>query len=359
LLHHDPAAARNPFFLGVPDWGRMPMIVLATAAAVIASQAVITGAFSVARQAMQLGYIPRMEIKHTSSETIGQIYIPWINWTLMIAVIALVLAFRTSTALASAYGVSVSGTMLIDTLLLALVARATWPRARKWVLPLCVVFALVEIGFLVANGVKFFDGAWVPVILGLLVFTLLRTWRHGRELLYAEIRKEGIQLDSFLPGLMLAPPVRVPGTAIFLIAQSGMVPHALLHNLKHNKVLHERNVFLTVETLNMPYAATDKRLKIEAIGDDFHRVLIRFGFMETPDVPLALMRSCDQGGIHFDPMETTYFASHETVVAGAHRGMPVWRDRLFAFMHRNAAPATNFFRIPGNRLVELGSQVEI
>jgi KUP system potassium uptake protein len=309
---------------------------------------------------MQLGYIPRMAIKHTSSATIGQIYIPWINWTLMLAVIALVLMFRTSTALASAYGVSVSGTMLIDTLLLALVVRATWAaRWRVWVLPACVLFALIELAFLVANGVKFFDGAWFPVVLGLLVFTLLRTWRHGRELLHGEIRKEGIELGTFLPGLMLAPPARVPGTAIFLIAQKGMVPHALLHNLKHNKVLHERNVFLTVETLNVPYAPQDKRLKIEPIGDDFHRVLLRFGFMETPDVPLALMRSCDAGGIHIDPMDTTYFASRETVIPSAHRGMPVWRDRLFAFMHRNAAPATGFFRIPGNRLVELGSQVEI
>ena len=360
LLLQDPLAAKNPFYLAVPEWALYPMIVLATAAAVIASQAVITGAYSVARQAMQLGYIPRMAIKHTSKETIGQIYIPAINWTLMLAVIALVLAFRTSTALASAYGVSVSGTMLIDTMLLALVARTMWPKARRWVLPLCVLFAIIEIAFLVANGVKFLDGAWFPVILGIVVFTVLRTWRRGRELLHAEIRKEGIQLDTFLPGLMLAPPARVPGTAIFMTAQTGVVPHALLHNLKHNKVLHERNVFLTVDTMNVPYAPKEKRLKIESIGgEDFYRVVIKFGFMETPDVPLALMRSCDKGGIHFDPMDTTYFASRETVVASRHRGMPVWRDKLFAVMHRNAAPATGFFRIPGNRLVELGAQVEI
>ncbi|MGN6112761.1 MAG: potassium transporter Kup [Luteimonas sp.] len=350
---------RNPFYMAVPEWARFPMIGLATAATVIASQAVITGAYSVARQAMQLGYIPRMAIKHTSRETIGQIYIPWINWLLMVAVIALVLAFRSSDALTSAYGVSVSATMFIDTLLLALVARARWPKARRWVLPLCVVFAVIELAFLVANGVKFMDGAWVPVAFGISAFTLLRTWRRGRELLYQEIRKEGIQLDTFLPGLMLAPPVRVPGTAIFLIAQEGMVPQALLHNLKHNKVLHERNVFLTVETLNIPYAPKDKRLKMEPIGDDFYRVRVRFGFMETPDVPLALMRSCDKGGIHFDPMDTTYFASRETVVARKRGGMPIWRDKLFAVMHRNAAPATGFFRIPGNRLVELGAQVEI
>jgi len=359
LVLEDPLAIRNPFYYGVPDWARWPVIVLATAATVIASQAVITGAYSISRQAMQLGYIPRMAIKHTSRETIGQIYIPGINWMLAVLVIGLVLTFRTSTALATAYGISVSATMLIDTLLLALVARALWPKARKWVLPLCLLFLVGDIGFLVANGAKILDGGWFPVILGIVLFTLLRTWRRGRELLYQEIRKDGIQLDTFLPGLMLAPPVRVPGTAIFLVAHKGMVPQAMLHNLKHNKVLHERNVFLTVETLGVPYAPKPERMRIEEIGDAFFRVVLRFGFMETPDVPLALMRSCDRGGIHFDPMDTTYFASRETVVASRKRGMPIWRDKLFAVMHRNAAPATGFFRIPGNRLVELGAQVEI
>jgi len=359
LLLEDPAAIRNPFYFGVPEWARWPVIALATAATVIASQAVITGAFSISRQAMQLGYIPRMAIKHTSQETIGQIYIPGINWMLMVLVLGLVLSFGSSTALATAYGISVSATMLIDTLLLALVARALWPKARNWVLPLCLVFLVADLGFLVANGAKILDGGWFPVVLGIVLFTLLRTWRRGRELLYQEIRKEGIQLDSFLPGLMLAPPVRVPGTAVFLIAQQGMVPQALLHNLKHNKVLHERNVFLTVETLDVPYAPADQRLRMEPIGDDFHRVTVRFGFMETPDVPLALMRSCDANGMYFDPMDTTYFASRENVVARRRGGMPMWRDKLFAVMHRNAAPATGFFRIPGNRLVELGAQVEI
>ena len=358
VLEH-PEAIQNPFYVGVPQWARWPMIALATAATVIASQAVITGAFSISRQAMQLGYIPRMAIKHTSSETIGQIYIPGINWMLAVLVIGLVLAFGSSDALATAYGISVSGTMLIDTLLLALVARALWPRGRKWVLPLCVLFFVADVGFLVANGAKILDGGWFPVVLGIVLFIMLRTWRRGRELLHAEVRKEGIDLDTFLPGLMLAPPVRVPGTAIFMTADPGVVPHALMHNLKHNKVLHERNVFLTVETLSTPYSVPDERLKMEEIAEDFHRVLIRFGFMEIPDVPLALMRSCDADGMHFDPMDTTYFASRETVVASRRRGMPIWRDKLFAFMHRNAAPATGFFRIPGNRLVELGSQVEI
>ncbi|QOY62355.1 potassium transporter Kup [Lysobacter sp. H21R4] len=359
LVLEDPAAIRNPFYVGVPEWARMPMVVLATAATVIASQSVITGAFSVTRQAMQLGYIPRMHTKHTSRDTIGQIYIPAVNWGMMVVVIALVLAFGNSSSLATAYGVSVSGTMLIDTLLLAIVAQATWKHLRRWVLPLCVVFIIGDIGFVIANGAKIMQGGWFPLAVGVVLFTLLRTWRRGRELLREEMQKGGIQLESFLPGLMLAPPVRVPGTAVFLTAEKGVVPHALLHNLKHNKVLHERNVFLTVDTLKVPYAPSERRLQIDAIGDDFYRVVVRFGFMETPDVPLALMRSCDQDGIAFDPMETTYFASHETVVAAARGGMPVWRDKLFAFMHRNAAPATGFFRIPGNRLVELGSQVEI
>ena len=359
LVLEDPTAIVNPFYVGVPGWARWPMIVLATCATIIASQAVITGAFSISRQAMQLGYIPRMAVKHTSRDTIGQIYIPAVNWTLMVLVIGLVLSFQTSTALATAYGISVSATMLIDTLLLAIVARELWPRARNWVLGLCVLFLFADVGFLIANAAKILDGGWFPVVLGIVLFTLLRTWRRGRELLYLEIRKGGIDLDTFLPGLMLAPPVRVPGTAVFLIAQQGMVPQALLHNLKHNKVLHERNVFLTVKTLNVPYAPKGDRLRIDPIGDEFHRVTIRFGFMETPDVPLALMRSCDQGGIHFDPMDTTYFASRETVVATRYGGMPIWRDKLFAIMHRNAAPATGFFHIPGNRLVELGSQVEL
>ena len=358
VLEH-PEAAVNPFYVGEPEWARWPVIVLATGATVIASQAVITGAYSISRQAMQLGYIPRMFIRHTSHDTIGQIYIPGVNWMLMVLVIGLVLTFRSSTALAAAYGISVSATMLIDTLLLVLVARALWPKARNWVLPLCIVFAVCDVGFLIANGAKVVQGGWFPLVLGVVLFTLMRTWRRGRELLHEEVRKEGIQLDSFLPGLMLAPPVRVPGTAVFLTADKSVVPHALLHNLKHNKVLHERNVFLTVETLNVPYAPKDKRLKIDAIGDEFYRVVVKFGFMETPDVPQALMHSCDRGGPFFDPMETTYFASRETIVASARRGMPVWRDKLFAVMHRNAAPADQFFRIPGNRLVELGAQVEI
>ncbi len=360
LLRH-PEAVANPFYMSIPDWAQIPMLVLATTAAAVASQAVITGAFSVTRQAIQLGYLPRLHIKYTSKDTIGQIYVPSVNLMLYLAVVVLVLSFQSSGALATAYGLSVTGTMLIDTLLLAIVAYTRWPDSRRWVLPLCGVFLVIDLAFLFANGAKLVTGigAWVPLFIGITAFTMMRTWRRGRELLHGEVQKDGIRLDTFLPGLMLAPPVRVPGTAIFLTADKGVVPHALLHNLKHNKVLHERNVFLTVETMTVPYAPKKKRLKIEPIGDDFYRVVISYGFAETPDVPQALMGSCDQGGVYFDPMETTYFASRETVVARRQGGMPIWRDKLFAAMHRNAAPATNFFRIPGNRLVELGSQVEI
>jgi KUP system potassium uptake protein len=359
LLLANPKAVENPFYLGVPDWALYPMVALATAATVIASQAVISGAYSATRQAIQLGYLPRMTIRHTSRETIGQIYIPSINWLLMFAVIATVVGFGSSTALATAYGVSVTGTMLITSvvLIVAMRVRTTMPAYVFW--PLATLFVLVDVAFLFANLVKFMDGAWFPIALGVVVFTVLRTWGRGRQLLQAEIVKDGLRLDAFLPSLMRSPPLRVHGTAVFLTSQTGIVPKALLHNLKHNKVLHERNVLLTVETGTSPFIPAKSRLSIEPIGYEFHRATIRYGFMETPDVPLALMRSSDEGGIHFDPMETTYFAGRESIVASPHRGMAMWRDRLFGLMHRNATPATDFFRIPMTRLVELGAPVEI
>ena len=361
VLLRDPSAVANPFYMSIPNWAQLPMLVLATAAAMVASQAVITGAFSVTRQAIQLGYLPRLRIKYTSRDTMGQVYVPSINWMLFGAVVVLVLSFRSSGALATAYGLSVTGTMLIDTLLLAVVAYTRWPDARKWVLPLCVMFFFIDMAFLVANGAKLFSGigAWVPLFIGISAFTMMRTWRRGRELLHDAVQNEGIQLETFLDGLMLSPPVRVPGTAIFMTADKGVVPHALMHNLKHNKVLHERNIFLTVDTLKVPYAPKAERLRITTIGDNFFRVVIKFGFMEDPDVPQALMQAADCSEICVDPMDTTYFASRETIMGSAHRNMPLWRDKLFAVMHRNAAPATGFFHIPGNRIVELGTQVRI
>jgi KUP system potassium uptake protein len=358
LLLANPGAVSNPFYMGVPQWALYPMIGLSTAATVIASQAVISGGYSAARQAIQLGYLPRMAIRHTTRITIGQIYIPSINWLLMLAVIGTVLGFGSSTALATAYGVSVTGTMLLTSIILivAFRQRAAIPQWLFW--PLAALFVLVDVAFLGANLAKFMDGAWFPILLGILVFTLLRTWRRGRQLLQQEMRKDGLRLDSFLPELMLSPPARVPGTAVFLSAQQDIVPKALLHNLKHNKVLHARNVLLTVETVAMPTVRAAKRLDFAIIGEDFYRVIVRYGFMETPDVPLALMR-CEGDAMCFDPMDTTYFASRESIVARPRRGMPIWRDYVFAFLHRNATPATDFFRIPTTRLVELGAPVEI
>ena len=359
LVLADPRAVENPFYLGVPAWALYPMIGLATAATIIASQAVISGGYSAARQAMQLGYLPRMSVRHTSRLAMGQIYVPTINWLLMLGTIATVLGFGSSTALATAYGVSVVGTMLITSILLVVAMRRRPPLPGGVFWPLVAVFLAVDIAFLGANLVKFLDGAWFPILLGIIVFTVLRTWRRGRELLRAELVKDGIRLDTFLPALMLSPPARVPGTAVFLTGQDGIVPKALLHNLKHNKVLHERNILLTVETRPVPFVSPADRLRIAPIADEFYRARVRYGFMETPDVPLALMRACDHGPLTFDPMDTTYFTSRESLVTRPRRGMPIWRDKLFSVMHRNAAPATDFFRIPGTRLVELGAPIEI
>ena len=359
LVLSNAAAIENPFYMGVPDWAMYPMIGLATAATVIASQAVISGAYSATQQAIQLGYLPRMAIRHTSRRTIGQIYVPAINWLLMFAVIATVVGFGSSTALATAYGVSVTGTMLITSLLLivAMRGRTSLPGIAFWLI--AGVFVLVDAAFLSANLAKFMDGAWFPIALGIALTVLLRTWRRGTQLLQLSISVNSIGLDAFLSSLMIAPPVRVAGTAVFLTSRCDSVPKALLHNLKHNKVLHARNVLLTVKTCPVPFMADEARLSIDALGGGFHRVVLRFGFMETPDVPLALAQSGDRGETRIDPMDTTYFASRESIVASRHRGMSIWRDKLFGYMHHNATPATVFFQIPSTRLVELGAPIEI
>ena len=335
------------------------MIGLATAATIIASQAVISGGYSAARQAIQLGYLPRMAIRHTSRLAMGQIYMPTINWLLMLGTILTVVGFGSSTALATAYGVSVTGTMLITSILLivAMRRRSPLPPALFW--PLAALFVLVDVAFLGANLVKFMDGAWFPLLLGVLVFTVLRTWGRGRALLREQLHADGIRLEPFVQSLLLAPPVRVAGTAVFLASQPDLAPKALLHNLKHNKVLHERNVLLTVETLPVPTVPASERLSMVPIADGFHRATLRYGFMESPDIPLALMGAADHGQVCFDPMDTTYFTSRESLVARPRHGMPIWRDKLFAFLHRNAAPASDFFRIPATRQVELGAPVEI
>jgi KUP system potassium uptake protein len=358
LLLADPSAVQNPFYRLVPGWALYPMIGLATLATVIASQAVISGAFSLARQAIQLGYLPRFKLIHTSDETIGQVYVPWVNRILLVTVICLVVGFGSSSALASAYGVSVTGSMLIDTILLLILAGQR-RRLPGWLIAVVgLLYLVIDTALFSANAIKFLQGAWVPVALGLGVFTLMRTWRRGRDLVRAQIDQGSLRIEHFLRSLMAHPPTRVPGTAIFLTPSNQFVPPALLHNLKHNKVLHERNVLLSVQTLNVPRADEDERVAWSDLGHGFARLSLRFGYMEDPDVPRAL-RHWPIPSPPFEPMETTFFASRESLSAERGEGMALWRDKLFLLMSRNATPATEYFSVPGNRLVELGTQVTI
>ena len=358
LLDH-PEAIANPFYHSVPDWALYPMIGLATLATVIASQAVISGAFTVCRQAIQLGFLPRMQVVHTSREAIGQIFLPWVNRGLMVAVIATVIGFGSSNALAGAYGIAVTGTMAIDTVLTMIVARRMWHWSRTVVILTGLLLLVIDLSYFGANTLKIPDGGWFPLVLGVLLFTVMTTWRRGRELVVREIKQGGLALAPFIENMTEHPPMRVPGTAVFLTANQEAVPHALLHNLKHNKVLHERNVLLTVAILETPVADAEERIHISRLSDDFYSLELRFGFAEDPNIPLALSR-CTREGLGFDMMDTTFFLSRESIVSSERRpGMAPWRDKLFAFMARNALPATAFFQIPGNRLIELGAQVEI
>ena len=358
LLLHKPDAVSNPFYLMVPEGLLYPMIALATVATIIASQAVITGAFSMTREAIQLGFAPRMAIKHTSKETQGQIFLPWVNGTLMVLILGAVVGFRSSENLAAAYGIAVTGTMAITTCLALVVARRLWGWNRALVVLAGVVFLIIDVAFFSANAIKIEHGGWFPLVLGLVSFLIMSTWRKGRELVLRELRQGGLALEPFIESVTAHPPLRVPGTAVFLTANVNAVPNAMLHNLKHNKVLHERNILMTVETLDTPVAEYGERTEITALGHDFYRVVLRYGFAEDPDIPMS-MQNCEAKGLGFDMMDTTFFLSRENVIASAGRGMPMWRDKLFAFLTRNASPATAFFRIPGNRMIELGTQVEI
>ncbi|RUL62597.1 potassium transporter Kup [Dyella dinghuensis] len=358
LLAH-PDAIDNPFFKTVPSVLLYPMIALATAATVIASQAVISGAFSMTREAMSLGYSPRMPVVHTSREMSGQIFVPWVNSFLLVMVLVAVIGFRSSDSLSAAYGIAVTGTMTITTVLALFVARHQW----RWSMPVVIiagtVLLIIDMSFFTANLIKVEYGGWFPLVLGLAVFIVMTTWRRGRELVVREIKQGGLALVPFIENITEHPPLRVPGTAAFLTANQNSVPHALLHNLKHNKVLHERNVMLTVEVLETPVADAEERIHLTTMDGNFYGLELRFGFAEDPNIPLALSR-CAKSGLPFDLMDTTFFLSRENVVADKRRpGMALWRDRLFAFMSRNALPATAFFQIPGNRLIELGTQVEI
>ncbi|MFC5743864.1 potassium transporter Kup [Dyella tabacisoli] len=358
LLAH-PEAIDSPFFKLVPAPLLYPMIGLACLATVIASQAVISGAFSMTREAMALGYSMRMPVVHTSREMSGQIFVPWVNSFLLIMVLASVLHFGSSDALSAAYGIAVTGTMTITTILALLVARRQWGWSRPVVIVAGVLLLTIDLSFLGANLIKVEYGGWFPLVLGVAIFIVMTTWRRGRELVVREIKQSGLALAPFIHNIREHPPLSVPGTAVFLTANQNAVPHALLHNLKHNKVLHERNVLLTVEILETPVAEADERITITPMDGGFYGLALRFGFAEDPNIPLALTQ-CARTGLGFDLMDTTFFLSRETIIADARRpGMALWRDKLFAFMARNALPATAFFQIPGNRLIELGAQVEI
>ena len=357
LLIRDPSSLESPFYFLAPDWFQYPLLIVASLAAVIASQAVITGAFSVTQQAIQLGFIPRMTIKHTSETAAGQIYIPVINWALMIAVILLVLVFQRSSNLTAAYGIAVTGAMMIDNFLLAVVLFQLW-KWKPWLaVPLLALFFVLDAAYLSANLTKIPDGGWVPLVMGLAIFTLLTTWSRGRTLMRQNMAEGAIPIEVFTKSAHNSA-ARVSGTAIFMASTASGVPSALLHNIKHNKVLHERVVVLTVAIQDVPYVETGERVEIKDLGQGFYRMTMRFGFLEETDVPatLAKVTMC---GAPFEMMKTSFFLSRQTLIASAKPGMAIWREKLFSWMLRNAASAMEFFRLPTNRVVELGSQIEI
>jgi len=360
LLLRQPEAIKHPFFYLAPEWALLPMVLLATMATVIASQAVITGAYSVTRQAIQLGYCPRLMIEHTSEREIGQVYLPWINWGLYLAVIGLVLGFGSSSNLAGAYGIAVTATMAIDSILIFFVMRKLWNWPLLIALPISAVFLAIDLAFLGANLVKITDGGWFPLIVGVVVFVVMSTWKRGREILFDRLRPGAIPLEPFIKSLILSPPARVPGTAIFLTGSQEGVPHALLHNLNHNKVLHERVVLLTVRAEDIPHVPDSQRIEIHDLGDDFFGMVVHYGFKDEPDLPAALALATAEG-MEFNMLETSFFLSRQTLVPIEARGMgmALWREKIFAAMSRNAASATTFFKIPANRVVELGTRIEL
>ncbi|MDN4545483.1 potassium transporter Kup [Pseudomonas sp. C32] len=358
LLLGDPEAARNPFYLLAPSWALIPLVGLSTLATVIASQAVISGAFSLTRQAIQLGYIPRMHIQHTSSAEQGQIYIGAVNWALMVGVVLLVLGFESSGALASAYGVAVTGTMLMTSILVSAVILLLWKWPPVLVVPVLLGFVLVDGLYFAANVPKIVQGGAFPVIAGLALFVLMTTWKRGKQLLVDRIDEGGLPLPIFISSIAVQPPHRVQGTAVFLTARPDAVPHALLHNLLHNQVLHEQVVLLTVVYEDIPRVPPTRRFEVDSYGEGFFRVILHFGFTDEPDVPKAL-KLCHLDELDFSPMRTTYFLSRETVIASKLEGMSRWREALFAFMLQNANGNLRFFNLPLNRVIELGTQVEM
>ena len=358
LLLSDPSAVKNPFFNMAPDWALLPLVGLATMATVIASQALISGAFSVTKQVIQLGYLPRLQVLHTSVKDTGQIYLPFVNWGLFVAIVLAVVMFKSSSNLAAAYGIAVCTDMLITTILTFYVIRYGW----KYPLWLCLsatgFFFVIDFAFWASNSLKLLDGGWFPLAIGAAIFTLMMTWKDGRRLMNEKLRSDAIDLPSFLDAVFVSPPARVDGTAVFLTAEVGTVPNAMLHNLKHNKVLHAFNLFVTVRNHETPWIGMDKRLQIESLGHDCWQVVIHYGFKNDPDVPRALQQ-LKLHGCEIDAMNTSYFLSRDTVVPTLGEGMAPWREKLFAQMHHNASAAADFLNLPNNAVVELGSKIEI
>ena len=356
LLLHNPQAIENPFYLLAPAWALMPMVVLATTATVIASQAVISGAFSVANQSVQMSLLPRMEIRHTSGKAQGQIYVPFTNWTLYLAVVFLVFAFQRSSNLAAAYGIAVTGTMMIDTMLIAFVIVLAW----RWPAPLTILlittFLAVDMAYFSANAIKIPQGGWFPIGIAALSFAVLTTWKRGRGLLFAEIARQSVPMQAIIDGVDGIP--RVEGTAVFLIPTSDGAPSAMLHNIKHNHVLHGRNILLTVVVEDKPHVTRGNRLLIKDLGKNFYWVRVFYGFMETPDIPAAL-ELCATHGLTFDMMSTSFFISRALIVSSPNPGMARWREQLFIALSRNAMNVADFFKIPANRVIEMGTRIEI
>jgi KUP system potassium uptake protein len=357
LMREGTAALASPFYMLAPDSLQLPLVGIATMAAIIASQAVISGAFSVTQQAIQLGFIPRLRIEHTSAATAGQIYIPLVNWALMVMVIVLVLSFQTSSNLTAAYGIAVTGAMLIDNCLLAVVLFGLWNWKKRYALPLLALFFAVDLAYFAANLTKVPDGGWFPLLIGMIIFTMLTTWSKGRKLMIERLRESAMPIKVFIQSAANSA-TRVSGTAVFMTSTPEGVPHALLHNLKHNKVLHERVILLTVKIVDEPFVTEANRIQLDPLGQGFHRMILRYGFMEDADVPAALkqVRGC---GDEFRMMDTSFFLARQTLLPSSRPGMMIWREKLFAWMLRNAESAMEFFKLPTNRVVELGSQVEI
>ncbi len=356
LLLADPASVRNPFYLMAPGWLLLPLLGLATAATVIASQAVITGVYSMTQQAIQLGYAPRMRLRHTSGIQMGQIYLPGVNWMMLLGVLALVLAFQSSTNLAAAYGIAVTGTMIITTLFAYIVARRQWAWRRRLALPVFGALLALDLTFLAANSTKIHDGGWFPLVFGCALYLVLTTWKDGRELLDRKLDAHSLLLTQFIVAIERPDTITVPGTAVFLTSHPEHVPHALLHNLKHNKVLHEQVVLVTVIVGSVPRLPDAQRVTIERLNPRFYTVGIHFGFMDTPDVPAALAL-CAAQGLVMEPMTTSFFLGRETVMPSVGATMPYWREALFATLFRNARTAADFFGLPPNQVVELGTRV--